>query len=89
VFEVLKMVMLKYIKREAPSSQKPSILSQQDIETAQKLIADAINMAAKNRSIVESTIPTQKSNVRRSGSMLQKMVLPMQQNTILQFGEFQ
>ena len=34
------------LKREARPSYKPSILSQQDIEGAQKLVADAVNTAA-------------------------------------------
>ena len=37
------MVMVKYVKREARPSYKPSILSQQNIEAVQKLIADAVN----------------------------------------------
>ena len=40
------MAMLKYVKREACPSYKQSILSQQDIEAAQKLVADAVNVAA-------------------------------------------
>ena len=40
------MALLKYVKREARPSYKPSILSQQDIEAAQKSVADAVNTAA-------------------------------------------
>ena len=40
------MALLKYVKREARPSYKPLILSQQDIEAAQKSVADAINTAA-------------------------------------------
>ena len=40
------MAMLKYVTREACPSYKQSILSQQDVEAAQKLVADAVNMAA-------------------------------------------
>ena len=40
--------MLKYVKREVRPSCKPSILSQQDIEAAQKSIAEAVNMYNAN-----------------------------------------
>ena len=39
------MTMLKYVKREACPSYKPSILSQQDIEAAQKSVVDPVNTA--------------------------------------------
>ena len=40
------MALLKYVKREARPSYKPSILSQQDIEAAPKSVADTIKTAA-------------------------------------------
>ena len=40
------MALLKYVKREVRPSYKPLILSQQDIEVAQKSVADAVKMAA-------------------------------------------
>ena len=57
------MVMLKYVKREARPSYKPSNLSQQNIEAAQKSDADAINQ--QQRWTVAST-PTQRINVQGS-----------------------
>ena len=42
------MAMLKYVKRGAPPNYKPSILSQQDMEAKQKLVADAVYTAANN-----------------------------------------
>ena len=42
------MAMLKYVKRRAPPNYKPSILSQQDMEAKQKLVADAVYTAANN-----------------------------------------
>ena len=46
----VSMVMLKYVKREARPSYKPSNLSQQDIEAAQKSDADVINQQQTNLS---------------------------------------
>ena len=46
------MVMLKYIKREARPSYKPSNLSQQNIEAVQKSDADAIYQQQTNLSCV-------------------------------------
>ena len=40
------MAMLKYVKQKARPSYKPLILSQEDIEAAQKSVADAVNTAA-------------------------------------------
>ena len=42
--------MLKYVKREARPSYKPSNLSQQNFKAAQKLDADAINQQQTNLS---------------------------------------
>ena len=42
---LVTMTMLKYVKREVRPSYKQLILSQQDIEAAQKSVADAINTA--------------------------------------------
>ena len=47
---IVTMVMLKYVKREARPSYKPSNLSQQDIEAAQKSDADTINQQQTNLS---------------------------------------
>ena len=47
-FHIVTMVMLKYVKREARPSYKPSNLSQQNIEAAQKLDVDAINQQQTN-----------------------------------------
>ena len=44
---IVTMVMLKYIKQEGRPSYKPSNLSQQDIEAAQKLDADAVTISSK------------------------------------------
>ena len=51
-FHIVTMVMLKYVKREARPSYKPSNLSQQIIEAAQKSDADAINQQQTNLSSV-------------------------------------
>ena len=56
--------LLKYFKREAHPSYKLLILSQQDMEAAQKLVADAINTAANKSNGVESTSSTQRSDVQ-------------------------
>ena len=47
---IVTLVILKYVKREARPSYKPSNLSQQDIEAAQKSDADAINQQQTNLS---------------------------------------
>ena len=66
-FHIVTMVMLKYVKREARPSYKPSNLSQQNIEAAQKSDADAINQQQTNLSgISVATTPTQRSNVQGS-----------------------
>ena len=47
---IVIMVMLKCVKREARPSYKPSNLSQQDIEVAQKSDADIISQQQTNLS---------------------------------------
>ena len=47
-FHVVTMVMLKYVKREARPSYKPSNFSQQNIEAVQKSDAGTINQQQTN-----------------------------------------
>ena len=69
------MAMLKYVKIEPRKSCNSSILSQKDIEAAQKSIANAVSVAAekpqsrgkynsysKEQFILKRTIHTQKNN---------------------------
>ena len=69
MFHIVTMVILKYIKQETQPSYKPSNLSQQNMEAAQKSDADAAaNKSQQCRWTVHAvaTILTQRINVQGS-----------------------